>query len=160
MYKIIGGDGREYGPVTVEQLKQWIAEGRASANTKVQALGRMDWQPLSAYPEFAEALGLPAAPPAPPPMRAPQLPAGNIPTYLVPAILTTIFCCLPFGIVAIVYSSQVNTKRIAGDVDGARASSRNAKLWCWLSFGFGLAAMMAWVVFYLVMIFGAMASVD
>ena len=39
----------------------------------------------------------------------------NIPNYLVQAILTTLFCCLPFGIVAIVYAAQVNTKIEAGD---------------------------------------------
>ncbi len=36
MYKIIGADGKEYGPVTSEQVRQWITEGRANAQTKVQ----------------------------------------------------------------------------------------------------------------------------
>ena len=37
MYKIIGADLKEYGPVSVEQLRQWISEGRVNAQTKVQA---------------------------------------------------------------------------------------------------------------------------
>jgi len=57
MYKIIGADGREYGPVTTEQLRQWIREGRANAQTKVQAEGSTDWKALGAIPEFAELLG-------------------------------------------------------------------------------------------------------
>lgn len=56
MYKIIGADQKEYGPVTSDQIRQWIAEGRANAQTLVQAEGGPDWKPLSAIPEFAEAL--------------------------------------------------------------------------------------------------------
>ena len=35
MYKIIGADGKEYGPITSEQLRQWMAEGRANLQTRV-----------------------------------------------------------------------------------------------------------------------------
>ena len=52
MYKIIGADGREYGPVTAEQLRQWITEGRANAQTRVQAEGMNEWKPLSAFVEL------------------------------------------------------------------------------------------------------------
>jgi hypothetical protein len=47
--------------------------------------------------------------------------------YLVWAILSTIFCCLPLGVASIVFASQVNGKWAAGDVAGAQASSRKAK---------------------------------
>lgn len=57
MYKIIGADGKEYGPITAEQLGHWIAEGRANGQTRVQAEGTTDWRLLSELPEFAEALG-------------------------------------------------------------------------------------------------------
>jgi len=70
MYKIIGVDGKEYGPVHSEQLRQWIAEGRADAQTQAQPVGAADWKPLAAFPEFA---GLFAAPPPPPP-PAPSAP--------------------------------------------------------------------------------------
>lgn len=56
MFKIIGGDGQEYGPVTAEQLRAWIAENRANGETKVCPEGATDWVPLSALPEFAAAL--------------------------------------------------------------------------------------------------------
>lgn len=59
--------------------------------------------------------------------------------YLVFAILTTVFCCLPTGIPAIIYASQVNTKLQLGDIAGAQAASKNAKMWCWISFGLGLS---------------------
>ncbi len=65
----------------------------------------------------------------------------NAPNYLVQSILVTIFCCLPTGIAAIIFSSQVNTKLAIGDYGGAMESSKKAKLWCWISFGAGLAYM-------------------
>jgi hypothetical protein len=56
MYKIIGGDRREYGPATVEEVRQWIAEGRLSSQSLIKLEGTGEWKPLSAYPEFAGAL--------------------------------------------------------------------------------------------------------
>ncbi|NIM07517.1 MAG: CD225/dispanin family protein [Armatimonadetes bacterium] len=70
------------------------------------------------------------------------MPAGGVPNYLVQAILVTLFCCLPFGIVAIVYAAQVNGKLSGGDIDGAMESSRKAKIWSWISFGVGLGIVM------------------
>ena len=57
---------------------------------------------------------------------------------LVWAILSTLCCCLPFGIVAIVYASQVDGKYAAGDYQGAVDSANKAKTWCWVSFGIGI----------------------
>ena len=69
MYKIIGANQVEYGPITGDQLRAWIAEGRVNAQTQVQAEGDTAWKPLSTFPEFAAAL--PASPPpAPMPMGA------------------------------------------------------------------------------------------
>lgn len=62
----------------------------------------------------------------------------KIPNYLVQSILVTLCCCLPFGIVALVYSSQVNSKLASGDVIGAEASSRNARMWAWVAFILGI----------------------
>ncbi len=56
MYTIVGGDQKEYGPITAEQLRQWIAEGRLSDRSLVRAEGGGEWRTLSTFPEFAEAL--------------------------------------------------------------------------------------------------------
>jgi hypothetical protein len=61
MYRIVGIDGLQYGPVSAEQIRQWIAAGRADAETKAQTEGSVDWKPLTAFPEFAEALAAKAA---------------------------------------------------------------------------------------------------
>jgi uncharacterized membrane protein YvbJ len=68
----------------------------------------------------------------------PPTTATKIPNYLVQAILVTLCCCIPFGIVSIVYAAQVNGKVQAGDIQGALDASRKAKMWCWLGFGIGL----------------------
>ena len=72
MYRIIGKDGQQYGPVTAEQLRSWIAENRANAQTLVQPDGTQDWRPLAAFPEFAADLRPPpASATAPPPLTSP-----------------------------------------------------------------------------------------
>jgi len=112
MYKIVGADQKEYGPITEEQLRQWIAEGRANGQTLVR-LDEGPWQPLSTFPQFAAALGqVPNPPPLTP--SPPRLPAASstapAPTSgmaiagLICGILG-LFCCGPvFSTLALVFS--------------------------------------------------------
>jgi hypothetical protein len=66
MYKIVGDDQKEYGPVTAAQIHEWIAQGRANGHTMVKEDGATDWRPLGSLPEFYAALNpVPALPPAP-----------------------------------------------------------------------------------------------
>ncbi len=67
MYKITGADGRTYGPVSADQLRQWIAEGRANSRTAVQTEAGTEWVQLGSLTEFADAL---AASVPPPPVAA------------------------------------------------------------------------------------------
>ena len=140
MFKIIGGDGRQYGPVSADQIRQWMAEGRASAKTMAQAEGSVEWKPLGQYPEFAASAAPPVMPATPPGgSPAPTFqPRQHVPSYLVPAIFSTICCCLPVGIVAIVYAAQVNTRLQAGDMPGALEASRKAQTWFWVAVVLGL----------------------
>jgi hypothetical protein len=55
MYRIIGVDQKEYGPVSAEQLRQWIIEGRANAQSMVCLEGGAEWRPLGALVEFSAA---------------------------------------------------------------------------------------------------------
>jgi len=66
MYKILASDGKEYGPVSLEQLRQWIAEGRVNAETRVQESGAPDWKTAAEFPEIAALLAAP-----PPPIAGP-----------------------------------------------------------------------------------------
>ena len=64
----------------------------------------------------------------------------SVPSHLVWAILATLFCCLPAGIVSIVYAAQVNGKLAAGDLEGALRASNSAKTWTLISVALGLVA--------------------
>lgn len=110
-------------------------------------------QPAWGAPQQSPAYRPPAYQPPPysPPgygggygMPAPAAPRPS--NYLVPAILATLFCCLPGGIVSIVYAAQVNSKWDSGDYNGALNSAKNAKTWFWISFGVGLAISVFWVI--------------
>jgi len=61
MYKILGGDGKEYGPVSADTLRQWVREGRANALTQVKSEDAADWQALGSVPEL-DALFRPTPP--------------------------------------------------------------------------------------------------
>ena len=67
MYRIVGTDGKTYGPVDAVHIKQWIAENRVERQTPVFISGAADWTFLALLPEFAEAF------------RPPPLPAGTVP---------------------------------------------------------------------------------
>ena len=108
MYKIVGADGKEYGPVTSDQLRQWITQGRANADTRVLPEGADQWVLLGSLPEF----GLTPAPgAAAPPLRtwpaAPfhaSNPPGSIRVFgIINIILGSLgLLCLPFTIIGLV----------------------------------------------------------
>jgi hypothetical protein len=115
MYKIIGADGREYGPIPADQLRNWIAEGRATAQTRVQAEGSTQWKPLTEYLEFAVALSR-ALPPqvAPGPIFLSPTPRTNSLALaaLVMGILSMscfVCCCgccygFPFNVLGVIFA--------------------------------------------------------
>ena len=115
MYKIIGADGREYGPITADQLRNWIAEGRATAQTRAQAEGSAQWKPLAEYLEFATALAraLPSQP-APGPISITPIPRTNSMAVaaLVMGLLSMtcgVCCCgccygLPFNVLGVIFA--------------------------------------------------------
>ena len=126
---MIGADGREYGPISADQLRQWIGQGRANATTSVLPEGASEWKPLGSLPEFSLLFTSSASAPAPAP--TPITPV-NVPAYAVQAPRTNGFavaglalgilsitaglcCCvgLPFSISGLIFSlialSQINS---------------------------------------------------
>ena len=131
-YKIIGEDKKEYGPVELEEIREWIKEGRADADTLVCGVDDNQWIKLRDLRDVAGIL--------PKTVTAP--PRGTLQiNYLVPAILCTLFCCLPFGIAGILFAVQANSKVQQGDIDGAAVAVSKAKLMCILSFVLGLISL-------------------
>ena len=67
-------------------------------------------------------------------------PRPDVSSPMVWSILTTLFCCLPTGIVSIVYASQVNSLLSVGAFQKAQKAAGNAKMWAWISVGLGLVS--------------------
>ena len=115
MYKIIGTDGKEYGPISADQVRLWISENRVERQTPVFADGAKDWNFLGLLPEFAGYFPG-ATPVAPAVIVAPGQPRktnGFATAGLVCGILSLICCCgFPFNLFGIVFSlvglSQIN----------------------------------------------------
>lgn len=123
MYKIIGADQKEYGPVSSDQIQQWIALGRANAQTKTQVNGG-EWKSLGDFPEFAAALSarrtMPAAPP--PGSAPPQRTNGLAITSLILGILGFFSCGITaligliLGIVAMMQVRRSNGTQGGGGI--------------------------------------------
>jgi TM2 domain-containing membrane protein YozV len=66
MYKIIGTDGKQYGPIGADEIRRWLAANRVNAQTLVQSENSPEWKALSSFPEFASELKTAPPPIAPP----------------------------------------------------------------------------------------------
>jgi len=104
-YRIVGADGKTYGPVGLEQIRQWLAEGRAESRTPVYVEGAAQWTSLGLLPELAaHFIGTPPAigALAPSPRRGTN---GFATASLICAVLSwTCCCCLPFNLLAIIFA--------------------------------------------------------
>jgi hypothetical protein len=96
MYFLIGGDGREYGPFTAEQIREWVGQGRANAHSRVRRDGETNWQAFKDLAEFADVPTRPSAPPpgVPPPALSPEALAAD---YLSRAVPVDVVSCITRG---------------------------------------------------------------
>jgi hypothetical protein len=117
MYRIVGADNKQYGPVSAEMLRQWIADGRANGLTQVLLEGTNDWKPLLQFPEFAAALSAAAGPTGPPSPPRVARTNGFAVASLVLGLISATFglcCCygLPFNLLgficAVIAFSQIS----------------------------------------------------
>jgi len=112
MYKIIGQDGKEYGPVTGEQLRQWISQNRVESRTPIFADGAKDWTFVGLLPEFANCFAGEVPPAIAPQTIAPPAPTrrtnGFATAGLICGILsvTLCLCCggIPANILGLIFS--------------------------------------------------------
>lgn len=91
---------------------------------------------------------------APAPMPVPGYGAYGQPrvnTYMVQAVLATLFCFMPLGLVAMVYAARVSAYLDNGDLVRASVASAEAKKWCWWSLAIGVAAVVLTVAFFFLM---------
>lgn len=109
MYKIVGTDGKIYGPAAAAQIHRWIAEGRVESRTPVFVEGAADWTFLGLLPEFSASLGGP--PPTIAALKPGGSPAGQLPKTnssatagLAFGLLSWCCCCCPFSLLGLIFS--------------------------------------------------------
>ena len=148
MKKYFYSDGKkERGPFTLEKLQR----EKITRETKVwfQELG--EWKPAAEVSEMNDLFKL-----VPPPIsekissKVTAVSTDQRPpkTWLVESILVTLFCCLPFGIAAIVNASGVESRFYAGDFEGAKRYSKRAKYWLLWSFWISIIGVILYLAFF------------
>lgn len=135
-YYILNGSEQQ-GPYTIDQLR-----GRVTPQTYVWREGLADWIQAINLPELSAVL-LPEA-------SAPQSGVVKPKDYLVESILVTLFCCMVFGILGIVYSVQANSAFSSGNIVAANEFSTKAKQW--VTYGFWCGIAVVGVYLFLLMI--------
>lgn len=136
----------QLGPVEEEELRAKLASGEISTTDLVWRDGMPDWLAAARVPEFSSLTALPAVPPLGGVTQSPYSPPQSqplpaypqtgiyqgpvIPSNLWQSIVVTLFCCLPFGIVAIVYAAKVDGLKARGDIAGAMSAAASSRTWC------------------------------
>lgn len=142
-YYILNGSEQQ-GPYTIDQLR-----GRVTPQTLVWREGLPDWIRAGDLPELSAVL-LPEGSVSPSDVVKPK-------DYLVESILVTLFCCMVFGILGIVYSVQANSAFSSGNITAANEFSAKAKQWVTYGFWCGIAVVGIYAILALM---GALSSIS
>lgn len=84
----------------------------------------------------------------------PQKPVNWVP-YLMLSIISTLCCCLPFGVVGIVFSAKINSAMLAGNLEEAQNNAKMARIWIIVSFAIGL---LTWLIYMVLIVTGAVSG--
>lgn len=66
--------------------------------------------------------------PPPPGMYGPA-PDNNLVIAIIATVVSVVFCCIPHGLVSLIFATQVNKKASIGDMQGAVNAAKQAKTW-------------------------------
>lgn len=94
--------------------------------------------------------------PPPPTSSAPATIPNNMIMAIIATVVSIICCCLPHGLVSLMYAMQVGKKELAGDIEGAQNSAKQAKMWAWISI---IAAVLGLIVWVICLVFGVFAGI-
>ena len=84
----------------------------------------------------------------------PQKPVNWVP-YLILSIISTLCCCLPFGVVGIVFSAKINSAMLAGNLEEAQNNAKMARIWIIVSFAIGI---LTWLIYMILIVTGAVSG--
>jgi hypothetical protein len=85
--------------------------------------------------------------PPPPPASAPATIPNNMVMAIIATVVSVIGCCLPHGLVSLMFAMQVGKKEATGDLDGARNAAKQAKMWAWISIIAGALGLILSLIF-------------
>lgn len=155
---------QSFGPFGLDELR---AMNVVRPTTKVWREGMADWVDASTMDEMNDWFST-ATSSTPPPVKVVvqsddnqtieihttknagqtvnglQLPSCPF-SWLAPSIIATVLCCMPFGVVGIVYAAKVEGRYNRGDYQGAKEASSAAQMWTWISVGVGLLGVVSWI---------------
>ncbi len=147
-------NGQQQGPLDFGQLKQLAQKGVVRADDLVWTQSMAHWQEASQVESLAFIYSGRPFSAAPAPATAPPQRYEHIQNYLPWAIASTICCCLPGGIVAIVYAAQASTAERAGEYGRAQDAAGKAKMWIIISVIFGALFSIFWLIVQLTVVDG------
>lgn len=82
----------------------------------------------------------------------------RIDTWLWQSIVATLLCCLPLGVVGIVFAAQAQSAINVGNLDEARAKASTARTMTLIAVGLGLAGILIWLLFFMIGMGGALSG--
>ena len=126
MYRVIGGDQKEYGPVSADEVRSWIRDRRLNGGSFVRTEHDANWKPLSSFPELAGVFAENASATVAAPQF--QTPGSTNPLAIAGlicgALAWCLMCCcygLPFNVLGIVFSGVALAQlRHARGAEGGR----------------------------------------
>jgi len=121
MFRVIGNDGKTYGPAGAEKIREWIAQGRLDNRSPVLREGATEWTYLGFLPEFSRECG--GTPPViTPPGRAKKTNGFATAGFVCGLVSLPACCCggFPFNILGLIFSiiALVQIGRQADKDDG------------------------------------------
>jgi len=145
VYTIIGGDGKEYGPMDSDDVLQWIREGRVNSQTMLKREGETNWRPVPTYTEFASAMEGTSLSQDDSPPRLPEAQpiSDDGLTSIIPynnkealwgyymSILGLLIMCIP--IVGLIYGIVVLRFGLAGLKNAQAKPEIKGKFHCWIA---------------------------
>ncbi|MFM9872302.1 MAG: CD225/dispanin family protein [Fimbriimonadaceae bacterium] len=164
-YFVFDVNGNQYGPARIDEINAWVKEGRIDPSMQVMQVGTTFRYPITQLAGVIFPSPTMNQNPQPPLQGAgsqyssgfgggygnpqPSAGYGNYPrashapvdNHLIKAIFCTLCCCLPIGVVSIVYAAQVDGHVRRGDYMSAQNAAATADTWANWSIGLGLVGM-------------------
>jgi len=139
-YWLSNGDGKTYGPYEIDQLRALAAEGRVPPGSNLCAEGGTAWIPAT---QVLGVMQSPAVAVVAPSVQGTAIPN---PVNIVWPILTILFCCIPGGVVALIYGINANAKAQRGDAAGAVRDAKTSQTWMIVSAILGVLVIILTIV--------------